>query len=155
MPIPAIAAIGGGIAKGASLAKGAMAGLGGMEKLMLLLFGGDIALKGLGQLTGLNEYGTQKAQVDLAGKQVGMQAGMGRREEARTDKLMRQLMRENEKKYDRSERTSLKQSNMELQSQQNEMAMAILMAISGMNSQQAEIGSRPRPSTGSMLSMMR
>ena len=154
MPLP-IAALGGLAAKGAMGAKGLWAGSGPFMKLMALMFGYDIAKDTLGAATGLTERGTQKMQVELAGKQMDMQASMGRREEERTDKLIRQLTRENEKKYLREEKASARQDVRNIQAEQNEMAMAMVMALSQLGQEQSQIATRPRPSRASMLHLMR
>lgn len=150
MPLP-LAALGTVAAKGAGVAKTAFAGL-NLNKLLFLLFGGEMALSGIEALGG---YKTQKAQLGLGGKQIELQAALGKREEERTDKLMRRLARESEKQYLRGERSAAKKDIRAGQARQNEMAMAMLMALSNIGQQQGEIISRPRPSTSSMLSLMR
>jgi hypothetical protein len=82
-------------------------------------------------------------------------AAVGKREEARTDKLMRQLLGEKEKEHLRTEKTRTSKDIRASQERQNEMAMAMLMALSNFQGRQAETLSGPRPSTASMLSLMR
>jgi hypothetical protein len=141
-----------GAAKGAA---GLWKGADVLTKLMALMFGYDIVKGGLGAATGLTEHGTEKAQVKLAGRQAELAAAMGKREEERTDKLIRQLMGEKQKEYIRSEKAAANRDIRASSERQNEMAMAMLMALSGFQQQQSEIASRPAPSTASMLSLMR
>jgi len=68
---------------------------------------------------------------------------------------MRQLLGEKEKNLLREERTGLKQDLMRGEERQSQMAMAMLMSLMSAQDDEAEIMSGPRPSTASMLSLMR
>jgi len=160
MPIPAIAAIGGLASKAALGAKGIWAGGGAFGKLMMLLFGYDIAKDTLGftgEKLGIigSERGIKEKQLELAGKQMGMQTSMGKREEARADKLMNQLLQEKGRERRQSSRESTRKDIRSSQDQQNQMAMTMLMALAEMQNAQSRTASRPSQSTMSMMSLMR
>jgi hypothetical protein len=135
--------------------KGAGAAIKGwplMTKLLAAYFGTTTALDFMESQAGM---GVEKAKIGLGGKQMELAAAVGKREEARTDKLMRQLLGEKEKEHLRTEKTRTSKDIRASQERQNEMAMAMLMALSNFQGRQAETLSGPRPSTASMLSLMR
>lgn len=123
-----------------------------IQKLLLAFFGTTTALDYLETRGGL---GVERAKVGLGGRQMELAAAVGKKEEARTEKLMRRLFREEEKRYLRGEKAETRADIRASQEKQNQMAMAMLMALSNLQRQQAEIASRPAPSTASMLSLMR
>jgi len=143
------------LAGAAGLGKAALTGLGGMStfsKILMALMGGQF-LQSTMESKGRQDI--SKAQIGLQKRQIESQGDMGRREEARTDKLMRQLLGEKEKNLLREERTGLKQDLMRGEERQSQMAMAMLMSLMSAQDDEAEIMSGPRPSTASMLSLMR
>ena len=143
------------LAGAAGLGKAALTGLGGMStfnKILMALMGGQF-LQSTMESKGRQDI--SKAQIGLQKRQIESQGDMGRRKEARTDKLMRQLLGEKEKNLLREERTGLKQDLMRGEERQSQMAMAMLMSLMSAQDDEAEIMSGPRPSTASMLSLMR
>ena len=156
MPLP-IAAIGGLAAKASPwLVKGgALAAKHPFMALMSLMFGYDVSKDLLGAATGLTPYGTQKKQIELSGKQMGMQVAMGRKEEARTDKLIKRLIAEQERRETRTEKRQATEDIRAGHERQMEMTLATMMALSGLQEQQGRLASKAPPSMASMLSLMR
>ena len=90
---------------------------------------------------------TQRMGIRLQEQETRAAAGMGRREEKRADELMEKLALTMSKK-------DIREALRETQSQQNEMAMATIMALAGLNQQSIMNQSRPMPQS-SMLAMLR
>jgi len=99
--------------------------------------------------------GTERKGIDLQKLMLSQTANQGRREELRGDKLMKQLVAERDKESRRErgfeERAGMRQS----MDQENQMAMALIAALSGMNQRTSEIASRPPPSRMSMVGLLR
>jgi hypothetical protein len=146
-----IAALGALAAKGGMAAKGIWAGM-NLNKLMMLLFGGQMAMDAMG---GVGKYALGGKQVGLGGKQMEMQVGLGRREEARTDELIRRLERENQKQYLRGERSKAQERVSSSADRDTQMAMSMIMALSGLQQEETQIANRRGPSSASMLGLMR
>lgn len=90
---------------------------------------------------------TQRMGLKLQEQEARAAAGIGRREEKRTDELMEKLALTMSKR-------EMEDALRETQSQQNEMAMATIMALAGLNQQSVMNQSRPLPQS-SMLAMLR
>ena len=124
--------------------------------LAALVFGG---LQGgsalLDYLTGSKKLGTERMALGLQKKQVEAAAGMGRREEHRTDKLTKQLLEHEDKLSRRSESRMERADLRGSQEQENQMMMSMIMALSGMNQQATNVASQPPPSRMSMMGLMR
>ena len=101
------------------------------------------------------DFYTQQKQLGIQGAGVGLEesrlqaaAGMGKKEEERTQKLIEQLM-----KMRTSERRETQHAATE--SEDKQMAMAMMMALAQLGQQQSGAAVPSGGSSASMLSLMR
>jgi hypothetical protein len=106
-------------------------------------------------ITGQREIGTQRIGLGLQGKQLEAAAGMGRRAEARSDKMIKKLLAHQDKRYLQERGRESQQALRSSQEQENEMAMTMIMALAGLNQQSTQTASRPPIPKMSMLNLMR
>ena len=124
--------------------------------LMALIFGGaQLGSSVLELITGSKKIGTEQMALGLQKKQVEAAAGMGRREEYKTDRLTDRII-EHESKLSRQTGSRMERAELrDSQSQENQMMMSMIMALSGMNQQATNIASQPPISRMSLMGMMR
>ena len=112
--------------------------------LMALMMGS----KALDFYTQQKQLGIQEAGVGLEESRLQAAAGMGKKEEERTQKLIEQLM-----KMRTSERRETQHAATE--SEDKQMAMAMMMALAQLGQQQSGAAVPSGGSSASMLSLMR
>ena len=143
------------LAGAAGLGKVAWTSIKGMsmlEKLMAMFMlpqmGGDI-------LESLGRTSIGKAGMNVAQSQAEGQVAIGRRKEARADKLIQQLLSEKMKQTAREDAREGRQESRALSGRRQDMSMAMLMSLMESQRNQRDILSTQKPSTMSMLNLMR
>ena len=140
---------------GATTAAATWAALKGLAPWLKVFLGLQVAGLGMDLVSQRSQIATQRKGLKLTGQQATLAAAMGRREEARADKMIERLLAEREKEYGRERGRESREALRASESEEAQLAMTLMMALSQMSQQASQASSRPPPSRMSMLSLMR